>query len=246
MSVEAIFQWIGVAGMAAASAAFLAMSFRTRREHRHHYLTSFLIVLVAATCYFAMAIGQSHITLSDGHSIFYARYIDWSITTPLLLLGLATIGMEAIGVDRTLVYGMLAADLYMILTGFAGALSVDRSRWLWYVFSCGGFVAVLGIVWGPIRREARKRDRETPYVRLALLLTVLWCLYPVVWALGEEGLRTMSGDAETVCFTIIDLVAKVVFGILSLRAVEALPPAIEDSPPIVRSERERHDVPASA
>ena len=246
MSLESIFQWVGVAGMAGAATAFLAMSFRTRREHRQHYLTSFLIVLVAATCYFAMAIGQSHITLSDGHSIFYARYVDWTITTPLLLLGLATLAMEAIGADRTLVYGMLAADVYMIATGFAGAVSVDRSRWLWYVFSCGGFFAVLGILWGPIRLEARKRDRERVYVRLAGLLSVLWLLYPVVWALGGEGLRTISGDAETVCFTVLDLSAKVVFGILSLRAFEALPPAIEDSPPIVRSERERHDVPASA
>ncbi len=246
MSVESIFQWIGVAGMVAASVAFLFISFRTRREHRHHYLTKFLIVLVAATCYFAMAIGQSHITLSDGHSIFYARYIDWSITTPLLLLGLATLAMEAVGVDRTLVYGMLAADVYMIATGFVGAVSVDHSRWLWYVFSCGGFVAVLRIVWGPIRLEARKRDREAVYVRLAGLLSILWLLYPVVWALGEEGLRAMPGDAETVCFTVIDLLAKVAYGILFLRAVEGLPPAIEDSPPIVRSERERLDVPASA
>jgi bacteriorhodopsin len=246
MSLESLFQWIGVAAMAVAAAAFLAMSFGTRREHRHHYLTSFLIVLVAATSYFAMAIGQSHITLADGHSIFYARYIDWSITTPLLLLGLATIAMEAIGVDRTLVYGMLAADVYMIATGFVGALSVDHSRWLWYVFSCGGFVAVLAIVWGPIRKEARVRGREAVYVRLAALLSVLWLLYPVVWALGEEGLRAMPADVETVCFTILDILAKVVFGVMSLRAVEALPPAIEESPPIVRSERSRRDVPASA
>ena len=246
MSLEAIFQWIGVAGMASGAVAFLAMSFRTKREHRHHYLTSFLIVLVAATSYFAMAIGQSHVTLADGHSIFFARYIDWAITTPLLLFGLATLAMEAISVDRTLVYGMLAADVYMIATGFAGALSVDHSRWLWYTFSCGGFVAVLAILWGPIRREARERGREAAYVRLAGLLSVLWLLYPVIWALGEEGLRTMAGDVETVCFTVVDIAAKVVFGILSLRAVEALPAAIEDQPPIVRSERERRDASASA
>ncbi len=245
MTLESISQWIGVAFMVAAAIAFLAQSFRTSAENRHHYLTSFLIVLVAATSYFAMAIGQSHVTLADGHSIFYARYIDWSITTPLLLLGLATIGMEAIGVDRTLVYGMLAADLYMIGTGFIGALSVDHSRWLWYVFSCGGFVAVLAIMWGPIRREARVRGRESAYVRLAGLLSVLWLLYPVVWALGEEGIRAIAGDVETLCFTVLDVLAKVVFGVLSLRAVEALRPAVEEQPAIVRAGVKRRDVTAT-
>ncbi len=245
MSLEPLFLWIGTAAMALGAALFLFVSFRARAEDRHHYLTSFLIVLVAATAYFAMSIGQTHVTLSDGHSIYYARYIDWAITTPLLLLGLATIGMTAISVNRTLVYAMLASDVYMILTGLAGALSVDHSRWLWFVFSCGGFSAVLAILWGPIRAEARARGRETVYVRLARVLTILWIVYPLEWVLGEEGVRAISSATETVIVAIVDIAAKVAFGYLSLRAVDALPPAIEEGGTIVSSERVRREAPAS-
>jgi len=245
MTLESVFQWLGTAGMALGASAFLAASRRTRQADLHHYLVSFVIVLVAATSYLAMSLGDSHVTLADGHSIYYARYIDWAITTPLLLLGLITIGMEAPAVNRTLLYGALAADVYMIATGFIGALATDASRWLWFACSCGGFVAVLAILWGPIRKEARARGRETAYVFLAKVLTGLWFVYPVVWVFGEEGLRTISSTGETAVITLVDLAAKVLFGYLSLRAVEALPAAIEEGGTIVRSERQRREVPAS-
>ncbi len=114
--------------MALGVIAFVLMSLRARPADKHHYLTSILIVVIATASYFAMAIGQTHLQLSDGHSIYIARYIDWAFTTPLLLLGTATIGMRAFSVNKTLVYAAIGADVNMIVTGLAGGLSVDRSR----------------------------------------------------------------------------------------------------------------------
>jgi len=245
-SVAGAWLWFGMASFGFAAIAFYVMSLKARPEDKHHYLISMLIVLVANSSYTAMSIGQSHITLSDGHALFYGRYIDWAITTPLLLLGLASIGMRAISVNRTIVYGLMAVDEYMIITGLIGGLSVDSSRWIWYTWSCIAFVAVLALLWGPVRIEARAQGREVAYVRLAALLTILWIQYPFAWFFGDEGMRIIPSVFETAWYTSLDVAAKVVFGFASLAAVKALPPAIEEGGTIVSSESQRRVVPASA
>lgn len=227
--------WIGEACMGFAVIVFFIMSLRAREGDKHHYLISLLIVAIATASYFAMAVGQTHLTLSDGHSIFVARYIDWAFTTPLLLLGTATIGLKSLGENKTAIYGAIGADVYMILTGLAGALSVDASRWVWYTFSCIGFIAVLALLFGPLRKNAAEAGREAPYVRLIIVLTVLWIQYPIVWLLGEEGLRVLPPAGETVWYTALDVLAKVAFGFLSLAAVNALEPAVESRVPLVPS-----------
>lgn len=231
--------WTGEICMALGAIAFLLMSFKARPEDKHHYLISLLIVVVATSSYFAMAIGQTHIRLADGHSIFIARYIDWSITTPLLLLGTATIGMRTLSVNKTLVYGAIGADVIMIVTGLAGALSVDNSRWVWYAYSCFAFVAVLALLWGPIRAESRAQGRDREYVRLIGVLTFLWLQYPIVWLLGSEGLRSLPPAPETLWYSALDVIAKVAFGFLSLATVAKLTPAIEEGGTIVNSIGER-------
>ena len=231
--------------MGLATLAFVVMSFRARAEDKHHYLTSILIVLIATASYFAMAVGQTHLTLSDGHTIFVARYIDWAFTTPLLLFGTATVGMRAISVNKTLVYGAVGADVFMIATGLAGALSVDASRWVWYAFSCAGFVAVLAILWGPMRAEARAQRRESAYVRLVAILSVLWIQYPIVWLLGEEGTRTIGAAPSSLWYAILDVLAKVAFGFLTLATVDRFTPAIEEGGTLVSSVEDRR-IPSAA
>jgi len=184
-----------------------------------------------------MSIGQTHLTLSDGHSVFIARYIDWAITRPLLLLGTATIGVRSLGENKTAIYGAMGADLYMILTGFAGALSVDASRWVWYALGCVGFVAVLPLLFGALRKNAAEAGREARYVRLVIVLTLLWVQYPIVWLVGEERLRVLSPAGSTVWYTALDVLAKVAFGFLSLATVNALDPAVESPIPLVPSRR---------
>lgn len=214
--------WVGEMCMALGVIAFVLVSFKARTEDKHHYLTSIFIVVIATCSYFAMAIGQTQLKLADGHTIFVARYIDWTFTTPLLLFGTAMIGMRELDVNKTLVYGAIGSDIVMILTGLAGGLSVDNSRWVWYAFSCIAFVAVLALLWGPIREEARAAGRARPYVRLIAALTVLWVQYPVVWLLGSEGFRTLPAGPETLWYTALDVLAKVAFGFLSLATVAKL------------------------
>lgn len=61
--------------------------------------------------------------------VYWARYVDWSLTTPLLLLDLAFLA----GMNGATIMMAIAADIIMILTGlFAAFGSEDTAqKWGW-------------------------------------------------------------------------------------------------------------------
>ncbi|MCI1143568.1 bacteriorhodopsin [Sphingomonas sp. WKB10] len=51
----------------------------------HHTLLHAGVPFIAATAYLAMAFGIGTLIKPDGSATYLARYVDWSITTPILL-----------------------------------------------------------------------------------------------------------------------------------------------------------------
>lgn len=214
--------WIGFAGMVLGALAIFAAGQRAGEDQKHHAVTSFFVCLIAAVSYFAMANGQAIVEVA-GRTIYVPRYVDWLFTTPLLLLGLMMVGLPRLrqGEDNrernSLVAGVIGADVVMIATGlFASLSSSDTTRYVWYIISCGAFLAVLGLIYGPVRAAAKAQGGNTItlFNSLVSILTVLWFIYPVLWLLGTEGLEVIGLTAEIAVFAIIDLTAKVGFGLL--------------------------------
>jgi len=113
----------------------------------------------------------------------------------------------------------------MIVTGFVAALTADETnRYVWYGLSCLGFLLVLVAVWGPVYSAAKKQGGDTQklWVTLASVLTVLWFIYPIVWVLGTEGQAVIDLKAEITIFAIVDLLAKVGFGLLLVTGVKKI------------------------
>jgi len=238
--------WIGTIGMAIGAIAILALG-RGLGRHAHHAVASFFVCAIAACLYLLMAQGQGDVVVSnakiaitpegfagvaDAQLVYFARYVDWVITTPLLLVGLLGIGLAAVKEsgeavrERTgLVAGVIGADILMILTGLFGALSLDDGhKYTWFVVSCLFFVGVLVVIWGPVRSAAAAQRGATAalYNKLLVILTVLWFVYPVLWILGTEGTSTISLNTEVAVFTVIDLLAKVGFGLVLVTGVKRL------------------------
>lgn len=63
-------------------------------------------------------------------SIFYVRYIDWFITTPLLLLDL----LLTAGMPWPHIAWIILMDEIMIVTGLIGALTESVYKWGYFVF----------------------------------------------------------------------------------------------------------------
>lgn len=153
-----------------------AMRLKTRDEENHKLIHAF-VVLTAGTAYLVMASGGRRTRMPDGHELLYMRYIDWAITTPLLLLGL---GLTALGSPFRrwgLLLGLMGVDLYMIVTGFLSDASPRDSaiKWVWYGISSGAFLGLYYMLWGPLREEAERTGERSAdlYFRHALLLSIV-------------------------------------------------------------------------
>jgi len=219
--------WIGTIGMAAGLVLIVALGNSVPSERRHHVVASGFVCVIAACAYFAMASNQGIHSFIDAdgteRTVYYARYLDWILTTPLLLLGLVTVALPRLSSSlqsrerNALVGGVIGADVLMIVTGLIASLSKEaHTRWVWYVISCVAFLIVLYLIAGPIRAAAAERSPEHAalYSKLLGILVVLWFVYPIVWAVGTEGVGAVGLDAEVAIFAVVDLLAKVGFGLL--------------------------------
>lgn len=213
------FLWIGTAGMTAGALAFLVLGRRARGEGGSFFLITFFIAFVAATAYLAMALGQGIVTVG-GRELFYARYADWLITTPLLLLDLAIL----VGASRILISWLIGLDIYMIGTGLIAGLTAGNERYIWFAVSSVAFVAIVGILVSSFAAMARAQGPgiAQTFTRLAGLTIGLWTIYPIVWLLGTEGTGTVSLTTEVAMFVVLDLLAKVGFGFVLLTSRAAI------------------------
>ena len=216
--------WIGCAGMGVGALAIAGLGLRAPRGQKYHFIMSAAVCAIAFTLYYTMAngLGISHV----GHRLeFWARYVDWTFTTPLLIGGLLLIGYKPrTAVDgedarerNGVIIGALGADVFMILTGLAAGLTHDNAvKYGFYAISCIAFLVVLAALWGPTRRAAHAQGTGVGgmYDSLTRILSGLWIVYPVLWILGTEGVGAFSLTLEIVLFAAIDLTAKVAFGLL--------------------------------
>jgi cytosine deaminase len=107
---------------------------RTPSEELHTVLHG-IVPLIAACSYFAMATGQGAVILGAdaaaagtgaGRIFYFARYIDWTFTTPLLLVTLCMTAMHSGEKRAGAIAGAVLADIMMILTAFFfGASELD-------------------------------------------------------------------------------------------------------------------------
>ncbi|KIW17691.1 hypothetical protein PV08_04886 [Exophiala spinifera] len=218
--------WVVVVLMGLSSLAFYGMAFRVPVQKRlFHILTSF-ITTFAFLSYFAMATGDgvSYNTYTETihhkkvpntyqpyqREIYYARYIDWAITTPLLLLDLSLLA----GLSGANILVAVVADVIMVLTGlFASFGSKSSQTWGWYAWACIAYLVVVYQLAFNGRTAVANKDSKTKafYASIAGFTLILWTIYPIVWALSE-GSHVINVNQEIIAYAVLDVLAKPVFG----------------------------------
>jgi halorhodopsin len=136
----------------------------------------------------------------------------------LLALGLLA------DVDRGSLFTVIAADIGMCVTGLAAALVTSSYlfRWAFYLVSCAFFVVVLYALLAEWSTAAAEAGTDEIFGTLRVLTIVLWLGYPIVWALGVEGLALIQSVGLTSWgYSGLDILAKYVFAFLLLRWVAA-------------------------
>lgn len=225
--------WAVCAVMTVATIGFLGWGYTKPRTHRvFHYITA-AITMVAAIAYFTMGanLGWAPIEVQFQRAnprvsglyreIFYVRYIDWVITTPLLLMDLLlTAGLPW----PTILFTILVNEV-MIISGLIGALVRSEYKWAYFTFGCVALFYVLWTLGWTARKHALRvgSDVSSVYMRCGVLTMFVWLLYPIAWGLSEGG-NVIAPDSEAAFYSVLDVIAKPVFGVLLLHGHRNIDP----------------------
>jgi len=166
---------------------------------------------IAAIAYFAMASGGGWVIAPDCRQLFVARYLDWAITTPLILIDLGVVA----GVSKWDILALVLSDVLMVACGAFGALTVGNVKWVWWFFGMCWFLHIIFALGKSWAEAAKSRGGESGavYSKLAGITVIVWFCYPIVWVFAE-GFGNFSVTFEVLIYGILDLIAKCVFGLI--------------------------------
>jgi len=225
---EAIWLALGTILMLIGTVYFIVKGWGvTDPKQQEYYIITIMIPGIATAAYLSMFFGYGLTELpvnytgpfvEDGAlAIYWARYADWLFTTPLLLLDLGILA----NASRNEIGALVGLDAFMIVTGLVGALSKDLlARYVWWTISTIAMIFVLYYLYSVLTARVREMDEDTQSTFTALrnLVLVLWTIYPILWLVGTEGAQLVPLFVETLGFMILDVSAKVGFGLILLRS----------------------------
>lgn len=215
---------VGALGMAFGTVVFGGGLLRADADVRRYYAALTAISGIATVAYVVMALGIGSVTVGD-RTVFVPRYIDWLLTTPLLLAYLAML----VDPERGLFGKIIAANIVVIVAGFAAALLSGIERF--GLFAVGGlaYLVLAYLLLGPLTRRSRGQRTESLFRGLRNLTVILWSIYPIIWLLGPAGFGLLTNLTNILLVTYLDLITKVGFGMIALNAGSVLREQLQSS-----------------
>jgi bacteriorhodopsin len=215
-----VWLWFGCISMTL-GAIFFGFGAAHPRNQRWQIVQSlnFFICAIAASLYLAMIFKQGF-TYVNGYPTYLTRYLTWTFSTPLTIILLSYLGRTSLPIAAS----MVGADVYMIVTGFVATISPKPISNVWYLVSCGAYLALAYLLLKQYRQQAEQEYPRSKQVfrRLLTVHLVIWTAYPVVWILANTGFNVINSTTESACYTILDIAAKVGFGFLALNSLNQL------------------------
>ena len=224
------FFMLGFVAMAAGTLYFVLERGDLKPEHRIAATYAAIITFVAAIRYWTMTgvvnFGEAAATAGDVSATVPLRYIDWLITTPLLLVEFGLIVAIAGAATKGFVTRIVIADIIMIATGYLGEIGMegDMTTVLWFVISS---LAWLYIVYAVFQiKIAGMPDYAASAVKVMRRFVMLgWAIYPIGTA-TEEFMKLSGADVSSavaiaaIVYVIADVLNKVGFGMVAVRAAK--------------------------
>lgn len=221
---------LGFVAMAAGTFYFFMERGDLKPEHRSAATYAGVITFIAAIMYWTVKdmVGFPTPTALPVVATMPVRYLDWVLTTPLLLVEFGIIAAIC-GVGKGMTTKLVLADLVMIVFGYLGEVSTPGAgdTWAYFIISTLGWLYIVWQVWGMKPTggtDAAKKGVEN----MKKFVIFGWMIYPLGTAIQQ--FMTMNGtDAATVLaatqiaaliYVIADVVNKVGFGMVAVHTAK--------------------------
>jgi bacteriorhodopsin len=218
----------GVAAFMAATIFFWLGLSQVTHKYKTAVVITGLVTFIAAYHYLRIFSSFSEaytaangVVTSTGVAFNVAyRYVDWLLTVPLLLVELILVMSltRSETVRKSVMLGGAAA--LMVVLGYPGEVSggIDSTRMLWGALSMIPFVYIVVTLFSGLSASIAKQPEDVRGLISAArwVVIVSWSFYPVVY-FAPFIMSLDGGTATTVIevgYTIADIVAKAVFGVM--------------------------------
>lgn len=146
-----------------------------------------MALLVGAATYFAQAsdLGWSVVEQTNGLSrqLFYARYINWVVSFPALVLSLGLLS----GISWTTIVLNIVSAWFWVLIYLVAAYTTTSYKWGFFAFGTFAYVILAMSTINESRESAQKLGIARDYLILAGWVNLIWLLYPVAFGLSDGG-----------------------------------------------------------
>ncbi len=164
--------------------------------------------------------------LKNGQHPTELRYIDWLITTPLIVNKFPELlGGEEAGAIALLV---IVADVMMILFGFAGETSINAAGgatatgWAMFGVGCLAWMFIIFVLYSAVSNVSAKKlaPIRLGLSRLKLFIVFGWLIYPLGFLLTLISNSPEMRLGRELVYNIADLFNKVGFGMVAIYALQ--------------------------
>ena len=235
----------GIAGMGSATIFFWLQLPNVRKKYRTALVITGLVTCIATYHYFRIfnswneafdvkyepdmntyKVGLTGAPFNDAY-----RYVDWLLTVPLLLIELILVMGLPADQTKSLSCTLGVASALMVCLGYPGEIQDDASqRWMYWGASMVPFCFVLfQLLVGLGAATQTQPEAAKGLIGQARYLTaVSWLTYPGVYIVKMMGIGGSTAMcAEQIGYSIADVVAKAVFGVLIWAIAAAKSEAME-------------------
>lgn len=212
--------FVGYMAMFAAAVFFFFERSRVKGKWKTSLLVSGLITGIAAVHYYYM---RDYYTIT-GQNPTALRYIDWTLTVPLMCVEFYLL-TKAAGAKIGLLWKLIFFSVLMLVAGYIGEAFTDGSTShsvIWGVISTIGYLYILYVVWFGEVKTLADNSNNPAVVRgvraLAWFVLVGWAIYPIGYMCMPGGWLNVGLGWESsnvdLFYNIADAVNKIGFGLV--------------------------------
>jgi bacteriorhodopsin len=222
------FFMLGFVAMAAGTLYFVLERGDLKPEHRIAATYAGIITFIAAIMYWIMTdiVGFFDQSAGEVGATMPYRYIDWLLTTPLLLVEFGLIVAIAGAATKGFVSRLVIADIIMIVTGYLGEVGMEGevATIVWFVISSLAWLYIVYAVF-QVKLDGMPAYAASAVKIMRRFVMFGWAIYPIGTA-TEEFMKLSGADVggavaiAAIVYVIADVLNKVGFGMVAVNAAK--------------------------
>ncbi|WP_162340405.1 bacteriorhodopsin [Cyclobacterium salsum] len=211
----AITFFIGYMAMFASAIFFLVERGSVDGKWKTSLLVSALITGIAAVHYYYMR----DFYLETGQSPTAFRYVDWTLTVPLMCVEFYLL-TKPFGAKGSTLFKLILASLIMLVTGFIGETSGIENNVMWGILSTLGYLYIVYEVFaGDVAKLAKTSQSpalSNAMFLLKIFITLGWSIYPIGYMVLPGNLLSGAFEVSSIdlFYNLADAINKIGFGLV--------------------------------